>query len=280
MLLFHYELLERLGAGQYGKVYRGRCLKTQKTVAIKQLSLDMISTHRFIREVDALSWARHPNLVSLLGIEYDLSGRYLILDYCDRGTFQDVLDEPGSLSLGLKLQLVMDILRGLKHLHHSGICHCDLKPQNIFLSQGEHRIYARIGDFGSALASNVLINRHSLEYNANPGSPAYMAPERFYGEPSYAADLYSVGIILYELLVGDRPFLGHIGDLTRGHLSESIEVPQEIPALFRSFIYRALQKLPQKRFQSAEEMLRLCEMIATNVTQEAMLTGTPLLHLP
>jgi serine/threonine-protein kinase len=215
--------------------------------------------------------------VNLIGIEYCSKGRYLIMDYCDRGTLGDLMEDAESIPLGLKINLVLDILSGLRYLHQLGICHCDLKPQNILLSQGSDRLYARLGDLGSAINRDLLINgKGFLEPNALPGSPAYMAPERFYGEFSVATDLYSVGVILYELIVGDRPFLGPIQDLTRGHLSETLQLPADLPFLFRQLIQKALQKLPQHRFQSADDMWRSCQLAGVN--SGATLEGSPLLH--
>lgn len=276
MIFSHYQILDCLGTGQYGQVYRGRCLETQTIVAIKELSLKTTSTTRFIRELRALSRNQHPNLVNLIGLEYSPQGRYLIMDYCDRGTLREVIEDSQSMSLALKVNLILDILSGLRYLHQLGICHCDLKPQNILLSQGRDRLYARLGDLGSAISRDLLITEQGFsEPNALPGSPAYMAPERFYGEFSFATDLYSVGVILYELIVGDRPFLGPIQDLTRGHLSETLQLPAELPFLFRQLIQKALQKLPQNRFQSADDMWRSCQLAGVN--SGAVLEGSPLL---
>jgi eukaryotic-like serine/threonine-protein kinase len=276
LIFSNYQILESLGTGQYGQVYRGRCLKTQTIVAIKELSLKNTSTARFIRELRALSRNQHPNLVNLIGIEYCSKGRYLIMDYCDRGTLGDLMADAESIPLGLKINLVLDILSGLRYLHQLGICHCDLKPQNILLSQGRDRLYARLGDLGSAINRDLLSNgKGFLEPNALPGSPAYMAPERFYGEFSVATDLYSVGVILYELIVGDRPFLGPIQDLTRGHLSETLQLPADLPFLFRQLIQKALQKLPQHRFQSADDMWRSCQLAGVN--SGVTLESSPLL---
>lgn len=276
MIISHYEILECLGTGQYGQVHRGRCLETQELVAIKELSLNTTSTTRFIRELRALSRNHHPNLVNLIGIDYSPQGRYLIMDYCDRGTLRDVMNDAQSISLALKVNLILDLLSGLRYLHQLDICHCDLKPQNILLSQGHDRLYARIGDLGSSISRDSLIHPgQSLDPTMLPGSPAYMAPERFYGEFSNATDIYSVGIILYELIVGDRPFLGPIQDLTRGHLSETLQLPTDLPFLFQQLIKKALQKLPQNRFQSADEMWHSCQLAGVN--SGIVLEGSPLL---
>ena len=268
MFLMRYQILETVGSGQYGQVYRGRCLKTQEIVAIKELSLRTVSTHRFIRELRALSRSRHPNLVNLVGVEYFPEGRYLILEYCDRGTLRDCINDECFDSIQLKLQLIQDVLRGLSYLHEHGICHCDLKPENILLAQGAERVQAKIADLGSALRRDILINEKNLESNANPGSPAYMAPERFYGDYSPQTDLYSVGVMLYELLLNERPYIGKVQELTRGHLSESIEIPDSIPFFLKSILDTALQKLPRYRFQSAQEMLERVEMALLMLSSE------------
>lgn len=287
MFLLRYQILESIGSGQFGQVYRGRCLQTQEIVAIKELSLKTVSTLKFIRELRALSHSRHPNLVNLSGVEYSPDGRYLILEYCDRGTLRDVITQDDTIDwhdipkLQLKLQLIQDILRGLSHLHDHGICHCDLKPENILLIQADTGLQAKVADLGSAIRREILINEQELGIDANPGSPAYMAPERFYGDFSPQTDLYSVGIMLYELLLQERPFSGQVQELTQGHLSKSLATPDSIPFFLKSILEKALQKLPHARFQSAAEMLERLDlallMLQSNGNPADSLTSEPVI---
>ena len=253
MFFLRYQLLDAIGSGQYGQVYKGLCLQSQDMVAIKKLSLKSISTHHFIRELRTLSHARHPNLVNLIGVEYCGEVRYLILEYCNYGTMRTYMD--ASVSLEQKLQLIQDVLEGLSYLHERGICHCDLKPENILLLQGKDRLCAKIADLGSAIRRDIIANAQTLEDSTHLGSPAYMAPERFYGDVSPQADLYAMGVMLYELLLQKRPYVGQIQDLTRGHLSKAIEISDRLPFFLKSILEKSLQKSPRYRFQSAQEML-------------------------
>ena len=160
------------------------------------------------------------------------------------------------------LKLITDILLGLEYAHDRGIVHCDLKPENILLEPQEKGWTARISDFGIARLSQET---DSVKTGmGDTGSPAYMAPERFYGRYSCASDLYAVGVILFELLVGERPFSGIFRDLRNAHLNQAVNIPSTVHFMVRSTIAKALEKLPQRRFTSAREMLKSIQM-ATQV---------------
>ncbi|MCM1983826.1 serine/threonine-protein kinase [Lyngbya confervoides] len=258
MLLARYKVLEVIGRGQYGQVFRGQDLATGQVVAIKELSLNHFSTRDFIREIQVLSRLQHPNLLSLVGVEYGPATRYIIMEYCDGGTLRDVIASPEPLSLLTKLELMIDILQGLHYLHCVDVFHCDLKPENIFLSDAVDRKVAKIGDFGSVRTDVTF--RENIGDHQGLGSPAYMAPERFYGSYSKTVDLYALGIIMYETFTGDRPFLGSPNQLAQNHLTKPISPPKNLPLHLQTLVMKALEKLPQRRFQTAEEMLRSCHL--------------------
>ncbi|GBF86961.1 serine/threonine-protein kinase [Aphanothece sacrum] len=249
----NYRLLGQIGQGQFGRVYCAIHRKTGNLVALKDLNDKRFPTNKFLREFAYLIRLRHPNIVSCHAIEYHPQGRYLVMDYCEGGTLRDLMESEANLSLGLRLKLITDILLGLEHAHENRIIHCDIKPENILLSLTNNSWIARITDFG--------ISRFSEEQNISSqgqgytGSPAYMSPERYYGKYSYPCDIYSVGIIFYELMVGERPFSGLPGDLMTAHLNQRITIPDSVPTPLHSIITKALEKLPQRRFTSAKEML-------------------------
>lgn len=257
-----YQLLDLIGQGQFGRVFRAIHRQTNEVVAFKELDQQRFPTKAFLRELGFLVTLQHPNIVSCRGLEYGPTGRYLVMDYCQGGTLRELMESEQQLDLLESLNLIADILLGLEYAHDRGIVHCDLKPENILLEPQAKSWTARISDFGIARLSEEA---NSLEVSiGDTGSPAYMAPERFYGRYSFASDLYAIGVILFELVMGERPFSGLFRDLRNSHLNQTVTVPDTVPFVLRSIISKASQKLPQRRFASAGEMLKSIQM-ATHV---------------
>jgi serine/threonine protein kinase len=232
--------------------------QTGRFVALKNLENRRFPTHQFLRELRFLLSLQHPNIVTCQALEHTSTGRCLVMDYCEGGTLRNLMDETVRLNLPQSLKLVADILAGLEHAHNRGIVHCDIKPENILLNLQPHGWTARISDFGIARLSQEL----SDVGLGNTGSPAYMAPERFYGQYSLTSDLYSVGILLFELLAGYRPFAGTPSELMSAHLNHPVRLPDTIPAIWHPFLLKSLQKLSARRFRSAGEMLTMLKTIA------------------
>lgn len=201
---------------------------------------------------------QHPNIVTCEALEHTSTGRYLVMDYCEGGTLRTLMEEDRRLSLPQSLKLVADVLAGLEHAHSRGIVHCDIKPENLLLNVRSNGWTARISDFGIARLAQEIID----EAGGNTGSPAYMAPERFYGKYFPASDLYSIGVLLFELIVGRRPFSGTPSELMLAHLNTPVKLPDSIPEIWRPLILKSLQKLPGRRFHSAQEMLTELKTIA------------------
>lgn len=246
-----YRLLGLVGQGQFGRVYCASRRKTGRLVALKELDRDRFSTHKFLRELRFLLSLQHENIVTCHSMEQTATGRYLVMDYCEGGTLRNLLDEDVQLHPIQGLRLITQILAGLAHAHQRGIVHCDIKPENILLTVTVEGWTAKISDFGIARLSQEMA---SDEFS-NTGSPAYMAPERFYGQHSIASDLYAVGVLLFEMLVGHRPFSGVPAELMSAHLNKAVQIPASVPAELQAIISKALQKLPARRFRSAQEML-------------------------
>lgn len=263
--------LELVGQGQFGRVFRANHKLSGQVVALKELEKARFPTAKFLREVHFLLSLQHPNVVSFQGLEHTSSGRYLIMDYCDGGSLRSLMKLEGKLNLALSLKLVIDILAGLDHVHSRKIIHRDIKPENILLSQDSTGLIARISDFGMSRLSHELCTDKQDDC---AGSPAYMAPERFYGQYSHYSDLYAVGVLLFELVVGLRPFSGLPGELLKAHINQAAIIPETVPFLLRSIITKAMQKLPSHRFKSAAEMLNSVQLAAqvevanTSLSQE------------
>jgi len=270
-----YRLLGLVGQGQFGRVYCASHRKTGKLVALKELSKDRFPTNKFLRELRFLVSLRHPNIVVCHALEHIQTHRYLVMDYCEGGTLRNLLEAEYQLHPALCLSLIQDILTGLGHAHQHQIIHSDIKPENILLSIHANGWTARISDFGIARLSQEL----STEATGNTGSPAYMSPERFYGQNSFTADLYAVGILLYELFAGYRPFSGTPIELMSAHLNKPVVIPETIPLPLHPIILTALQKLPARRYHAPAEMLTALQSaeIAIRETMGSAWVETPLI---
>jgi serine/threonine-protein kinase len=248
-----------VGQGQFGRVYCASHRKTGRLVALKELDKERFPTHKFLRELRFLLSLQHDNIVTCHALEHTPTGRYLVMDYCEGGTLRGLMEDDMRLHPSQCLKLTTDILAGLDHAHHRGIVHCDIKPENILLTLQADGWRARISDFGIARLHQDIISDGS----GNTGSPAYMAPERFYGQYSITSDLYAVGVLLFELLVGFRPFSGVPIEMMSAHLNRPVSIPNTVPAALQTVILTALQKLPARRFQSATEMLKALQTAAS-----------------
>jgi serine/threonine protein kinase len=244
-----YRLLGLVGQGQFGRVYCAIHRKTGQLVALKALERSRFPTHQFLRELRFLISLQHPHIVACHALEHVNDRRYLVMDYCEGGTLRSLMEH--RLHPALSIKLVADVLAGLDHAHSKGIIHCDIKPENILLRLQPLGWSAQISDFGIARLSQEL----EQEGSSMTGSPAYMAPERFYGQYSQSTDLYAIGILLFELLVGHRPFSGVPAELMSAHLNQSLQIPDGVPAPLKAILLKALQKLQARRFHSAAEML-------------------------
>lgn len=271
-----YRLLGLVGQGQFGRVFCAVHRQTGRLVALKNLEHQRFPTHKFLRELRFLLSLQHPNIVTCHALEHTRTGRYLVMDYCEAGTLRNLLEGDYRLNKVQSLQLVADILAGLDHAHSRGIVHCDIKPENILLRMQPKGWVARISDFGIARLSQELRHPDDL---GNTGSPAYMAPERFYGQYSHTSDIYSAGILLFELLAGYRPFSGTPAELMSAHLNQPVKIPDSIPKDWQSIILTSLQKLSARRFQSAADMLKALHHVS-NAQNLGLALATQPIYLP
>jgi eukaryotic-like serine/threonine-protein kinase len=252
-----YEILAAAGRGGMGHVYRARHLTLQKHVALKVLATNPTGDYeiRFAREARALARLDHPNCVRVLDHGQHDDTQYLVMEHLEGETLHALLAE-GRVSTSRALQIARQLLFALSHAHGQGVIHRDVKPENVMLVHGGRR--AVLIDFGLAsIADEAALTGNGMCL----GSPSYLAPERLLGQPhDTRTDLYAVGVILYEMVAGVRPFAG---DSPRETMQLAIHRPPRplravrrnvAPALER-VISRALAKDPARRFADAEEML-------------------------
>lgn len=244
-----YRILGLVGRGQFGKVLCARLRDTGKLVALKELEHKRFPTSKLLRELRFLLTLQHDHIVTCNALVHHQNYRYLVMEYCEGGTLRDLMNHSKNLSVKQCFDLINDILLGLEHAHAANIIHCDIKPENVLLKITSKGWLAKVSDFGIARLSQEIDSEGN-----NTGSPGYMAPERFYGQFSAGSDLYAVGIILYELLVGKRPFSGMPTELMNAHLNYRVLIPDTLPRSLANIIIKSLEKLPKRRYNSASEM--------------------------
>jgi eukaryotic-like serine/threonine-protein kinase len=285
-----YELLEQLGSGGMGVVYRARDARLQRDVAIKVLpdgflgpgTLGQVSHERFLREARSASSLNHPNICTIHDVGEQDGKPYLVMELLQGETLRETL-KAGALPLRLVLEIAIQITRGLEEAHEAGIIHRDIKPANIFIvrkQQGNQQ--AKILDFGIAKQARpkdteatsdstgtVDIARQSLTIpGSTAGTIAYMSPEQARGEPLDArSDLFSLGSVIYEMATGNLPFPGATtADVLASLLVREPELPRKLnPGVSKEgeqIILKLLAKDKSRRYQTASEVRRDLEQLA------------------
>ncbi|MEM6451533.1 MAG: serine/threonine-protein kinase [Cyanobacteria bacterium P01_D01_bin.105] len=256
--LTDYFLLGLVGQGQFAQVYCAVHRHTGRVLAIKQTRHVRQQTSQ---EAFIFPKLAHPNIVECYAIVRTDNNYRFVLEYCESGTLRNYLDTYGALPLSLAKSLLTGILEGLSHMHSKEIVHGDLKPENILLTLSSKGLVAKLSDFGNAQchAGSQPINPSSLDI----GSPTYAAPERFEGQFSYATDLYSVGIMLYEMLLGDRPFSGSPQALRDAHAHQPVSIPTHLSKSAAQIFHTALHKDASQRYSSACSMRDAVQQLST-----------------
>jgi serine/threonine-protein kinase len=246
-----YEILHRLGGGAFGEVFKARKTSIGKTYAIKFLKLDEETQQKMVEreleQVRHLSGIDHPNLVSIedMGVVMDVP--YLVMGYAGEETLARRL-KSGPLSHRDALLLFVQAARGVSALHDRRLVHFDLKPSNVFL-RGE---VARVGDYGLA----KLMGESDMTLSVGRGTPQYMAPEILKGRADHRADIYSLGVILYEALCGKIPFeTTGSGPIPLRDAGVGFDLPEEVSEDFRAPLERALEIDPENRHETVSVLL-------------------------
>lgn len=252
-----YENIRILGSGAHAVVHLARDAVTGELYAIKEFLGGGRAAHLFFRELASLVALQHPNIVRCFDVIYGQgnSRNKLVLEYAAGGSLRDVLNQRGVLPATEAVQVMRDVAAGLAYAHDRQVLHRDLKPENILVfpdADGGRTIY-KIADLGIA---NHLAN--VFDQQKPNGSPAYMAPEQFYDFSTYASDLYSLGVIFYEMVTGDRPFHGLPEELFVKHAKQPPDLTP-VPDEVRPIVAALLQKSPGERLKSAQALRDLLD---------------------
>ncbi len=254
-----YEILEQIGGGGMAIVYKGRDALLNRLVTIKNLrpefTCDEEFVKRFRREAQAVASLSHPNIVSIYDVGQEGEVYYLVMEYVEGDNLKNLIRGEGMLPPERATEIARQVCEALQHAHENNIVHRDVKPQNILITKGGQ---AKLTDFGIAREATTAT---LTQTDTIVGSVHYLSPEQARGETAGPqSDIYSLGVVLYEMVTGALPFQGDtpIGVALK-HIQEDPARPSSLnpavtPAL-ENIIFRAMAKLPADRFGSARDMV-------------------------
>ena len=265
-----YEILRKIGDGGMAFVYQARDKLLNRIVAVKVLRPEFVDDQEFLvkfkREAEAVASLSHPNIVNVYDVGEDGKVHYIVMEYVDGQNLKEIIQDEGRLEEYTALDIAKQIARALSAAHRNGIIHRDIKPHNILISKDGRQV--KVADFGiaKAVSSSTMTNMGSVI-----GSVHYISPEQAKGKHLTSnADLYSLGIVLYEMIIGRVPFSGDSPiSIALKHINEDIAFTEEdkinIPNSVRTIISKMTQKEPANRHQTAEELIEDIEFVERNI---------------
>nr|WP_288524308.1 Stk1 family PASTA domain-containing Ser/Thr kinase [uncultured Clostridium sp.] len=260
-----YELLQCVGEGGMSFVYKAKCRKLNRFVAVKILKDEFKNNEeivrRFKKEATAIANLSNPNVVNVLDVGTQDDINYIVMEYIEGKTLKDIINEKGALPYEIAISIGIKVAKALECAHKSGIIHRDVKPQNILVTEEG---VVKVTDFGIAKSMDSSTIAHT---NSVMGSAHYFSPEQAKGTyTDYRTDLYSLGIVLYEMVTGVVPFNGDSPvTVAVKHIQEKAIPPkninQNIPNSLNDLIMKAMEKDPVNRYQTAKEIIGDLEKI-------------------
>ena len=255
-----YKIKREIGTGGMAIVYEAIDLKTGQSVALKMLkesiSDNTQALRRFINESKAVAMMDHANIVKILDVSVKTEHKFIVMEYIKGITLRDYMNKKGKLSWQEASAFITQVLQALDHAHMRGVIHRDIKPQNIMIMEGG---FIKVADFGIAKIPNaetVTMVDHAV------GTIYYISPEQARGKKiDTRSDLYSLGVMFYEMLTGYLPFMAESSyEIMNKHINTSPKPPRQylpqLPLGIEQIILCAMEKDPTRRYQSASQMIR------------------------
>lgn len=254
-----YTILEHIGGGGMADVYRAHDKLLDRSVAVKvlrsQFTNDEEFVTRFRREAQAAAKLSHPNIVNMYDVGCDDETYYIVMEYISGETLKERIQANGPLPVELAIRIALEIAEALEHAHQNNLIHCDIKPHNILVTRSGR---IKVTDFGIARAVTSATMTHT---GTIIGSVHYFSPEQAKGSAIGAkSDIYSLGVVLYEMLTGTVPFVGETPvSIALKHLQEEPkplrDINPSIPPLAEAVVLKAMAKEPEARFANITEMI-------------------------
>ncbi|HHT74361.1 MAG TPA: Stk1 family PASTA domain-containing Ser/Thr kinase [Firmicutes bacterium] len=281
-LVNRYEILEKVGDGGMALVYRAKDTLLNRIVAVKvlrdQFSTDMEFVERFRREAQSAASLSHPNVVNIYDVGQTDTAHFIVMEYVQGENLSAVIREKGALSEHFVVSVSLQIARALSHAHQHGIVHRDIKPHNILITQ-EGQV--KVTDFGIAQAMSAA---NLTQTGVVLGSVHYFSPEQARGvNVTSSSDLYSLGVVMYEMLTGRQPFRGDtpIAIALKQIQENPVPLRQHLPELNRSLeqlVMRLMAKEPSQRPQDADEVARALQRIERELDADSLQEHTVVLE--
>lgn len=255
-----YQILNTIANGGMSVVYKAKDLLLERVIALKvlrkNLSEDQIFQNRFRTEARSSAKLTHPNIVTTYDFGIDNERLFIVMEFVNGSHLKDWINDQKITSQSFGLDLMVQACRGLAYAHQQGIVHCDIKPHNMLVSKDGT---LKITDFGISRALDTI--SRSERYSEIWASPFYVSPEQAHGlPPSPASDVYSLGVILYEVFTGKLPFYGEDAlELIEKHQTEKLISPVAInpviPQSLEAIMLKTLEKDPKNRFNNGQDLL-------------------------
>ena len=266
-----YELTEIIGEGGMAVVYKALDRRLNRYVAVKIMRPEMAQQEefrqRFFAESHAVALLSSPNIVAVYDVSHSAEIEYIVMELVDGITLKQYMERKGPIPWREAVYFAKQIARALSHAHAKGVVHRDIKPQNMLLLRDGT---LKVGDFGIA----ALENEMSEEQGTAIGSIHYIAPEQIRGEsPDARSDLYSLGVVMYEMLTGEKPYTGEtVGEIAVKHMNTVPMAPSrlvpDIPTELEHITLKAMKADISERYQNAEELIKDLDRFALNQTQQ------------
>src|SRR5438874_1321287 len=261
-ILGNYQLLRLLGRGAFAEVYLAehRYLEVPAAIKVLHVRLESDIHEQFRREARTIAHLQHPHIIRVLDFGFQDQTPYLVLEYIPNGTLRTRHPKGTHLPLEQIVQYVKQIAPALDYAHQQRVIHRDVKPENMLLSANNEVV---LSDFGIAVVQRTM---DSLKTQSQAGTPIYMAPEQIQGKPCAASDQYALGVLVYEWLCGEPPFVGSLFEVFSQHLHVAPpglcdRIPSLPPAV-EDAVFGALAKEPQARFVTVQDFAGVLENVS------------------
>jgi eukaryotic-like serine/threonine-protein kinase len=271
-----YKILSALGSGGFGTVYLAEDTWIDKKVALKVPHRQSVNFGELLKEPRLLASLSHPNIVSVVTAEKQDNIFFIVMEYVPGETLENIIAREGALELPRALDYTCQICNAVDHAHSQGVIHRDLRPANVLISETG---IVKVADFGTSRFLELAAHGTTVI-----GSPPYMAPEQFKGRATFASDIYSLGVTMYQMMTGTLPYQTPVpADLERLMSGDLVSPPRHLnarmPQRINDIIMRAMAPAVEARYQRAgdllEDLLKAVDRTPTRLAAERPVTPAP-----